>query len=151
MRQIVIFKLGKEEYGIDIMKVVEIVHLQEIRKVPETPNYIEGIVNLRGDIYPIYNLRTRFNMQDEEADEDTKIIIIKGKETDVGFIVDNVSEILNISQNNIEDAPSIIASRREQEYINGVAKEEGRMIVLLDIDKLVSDSDQGIINKMLEE
>ena len=151
MRQIVIFKLGKEEYGIDIMKVVEIVHLQEIRKVPETPNYIEGIVNLRGDIYPIYNLRTRFNMQDDEADEDTKIIIIKGKETDVGFIVDNVSEILNISQNNIEDAPSIIASRREQEYINGVAKEEGRMIVLLDIDKLVSDSDQGIINKMLEE
>ncbi|NLI89606.1 MAG: purine-binding chemotaxis protein CheW [Epulopiscium sp.] len=151
MRQIVVFKLGKEEYGIDIIKVVEIVHHQEIRKVPETPNYIEGIVNLRGDIYPIYNLRTRFNMKSEQIDEDTKIIIIKGEETDVGFIVDNVSEILNISESEIEDAPSIIASRTEQEYISGVAKEEGRMIVLLDIDKLVSDSDQNLIKKMLEE
>ena len=97
MGQVVIFKIGKEEYGIDIMKVVEIVLHQEIRQVPDTPHYIEGIINLRGEIHPIYNLRTRFKMTGKVADEQTKIIVIRTVERNIGFIVDNVSEILSIS------------------------------------------------------
>ena len=151
VRQIVIFKLGNEEYGIDIMKVVEIVLHQEIRQVPDAPSYIEGIINLRGDIHPIYNLRTRFNMPQKEADENTKIIVIRTTEMNVGFIVDGVSEILNIPMENIQDAPNIIRSRADEKYIQGVAKEENRMIVLLDIDQLVSDQDYGVMNRIVEE
>lgn len=150
MRQIVIFKLGKEDYGIDIMEVVEIILHQEIRSMPETPDYIEGIVNLRGDIHPIYNLRTRFNMETREPDEDTKIIVIRTPRMNIGFIVDSVSEILNISTQNIEDAPMIISAGEKSRYINGVAKEEGRIIVLLDVDQLVSSDDETVINKMIE-
>ena len=151
MRQIVIFNLGKEAYGIDIKKVVEIVLHQEIRHVPDAPSYIEGIVNLRGDIYPIYNLRTRFEMESKEADENTKIIVIRTPEMNVGFIVDSVSEILNVPIRNIEDAPNIISSKDDGRYIQGVAKEENRIIVLLDIDKLVSDRDYDLMNDMVEE
>ena len=90
MRQIVIFKLGNEEYGVDITKVVEIVLHQEVRHVPDAPNHIEGIVNLRGDIHPIYSLTKRFNMEQRLADENTKIIIMRTTEMNVGFIVDYV-------------------------------------------------------------
>ena len=151
MKQIVIFKLGNEEYGIEIMKVVEIVLHQEIRMVPDTPNYIEGIINLRGDIHPIYNLRTRFNMGDKAADENTKIIVIRTVERNIGFIVDSVSEILNIPNADIENAPSILNSKADGKYILGVAKYDARMIVLLDIDALVTDRDYKLMDKMVEE
>lgn len=151
MRQIVIFKLGKEEYGIDIMQVVEIVLYQEIRNVPDTPSYIEGIVNLRGDIHPIYNLRKRFHMEQYEPDEHTKIIVIRTTERNIGFIVDYVSEILSIPEEDIQDAPNIINSRPEDQYIQGIAKHNDRIVVLLDINKLVSGKDYAIINKIVEE
>lgn len=151
MKQVVIFKLGKEEYGIEITKVVEIVLHQEIRMVPDAPKYIEGIINLRGDIHPIYNLRTRFNMEKKVADESTKIIVIRTVERNVGFIVDNVSEILNIPNADIQDAPSILNSKPDEKYILGVAKYDNRMIVLLDIDALVTDKDYEVMNDMVEE
>lgn len=151
MRQIAIFTLGKEEYGIDITKVVEIVLHQEVRKVPNTPNYIEGIVNLRGDIHPIYNLRTRFHMGDRVADEDTKIIVIRTVERNIGFIVDNVVEILNVPVENIQNAPDILNSGGHKKYILGIAKEEDRIIVLLDIDSLVTEEDYEVISEIVKE
>lgn len=150
-RQIVIFKLGDEEYGIDIMKVVEIVLYQAVRKVPDVPNYIEGIINLRGDIHPIYNFRKRFRMPERQTDENTKIIIIRTTEMNIGFIVDNVSEILNIPSNDIQGAPQLINPRADRKYILGVAKQEERMVVLLDVDKLVTDHDYSIMNQIVEE
>ena len=149
MRQIVIFRLGKEEYGIDIIKVVEIVLHQEIRQVPDGPSYIEGIVNLRGDIHPIYNLNKRFKMKQEAVDEETKIIVLKTHKRDIGFVVDGVSEILNIPINDIQQAPDIISAG--QQYIDGIAKYENRMIVLLDVDKLVSESDYETIDEIIKE
>lgn len=149
-RQIVIFKLGEEEYGIDIMKVVEIVLYQEVRKVPDVPKYIEGIINLRGDIHPIYNFRKRFRMPERAIDDNTKIIVIRTTEMNVGFIVDNVSEILNIPSQDIQSAPKLINQRAEGKYILGVAKQEERMIVLLDVDKLVTDHDYSIMNEIIE-
>lgn len=149
MRQIVIFRLGKEEYGIDIIKVVEIVLYQQVRQVPDGPSYIEGIVNLRGEIHPIYNLSKRFSMEQEPVDEETKIIVLKTQKMEVGFIVDGVSEILNIPTEDIERAPEIISAG--EQYIDGIAKYENRMIVLLDVDKLVSDKDYKTIDKIIEE
>ncbi len=149
MRQIAIFKLGKEEYGIDITRVVEIVLHQEIRPVPDGPSYIEGIVNLRGDIHPIYNLSKRFNMVEKEVDEETKIIVIRTSQMNIGFIVDSVSEILNIPKDDIESAPAIINSG--DQYVEGIAKQDNRIIVLLDIDKLISRQDYDVINKIVEE
>lgn len=151
MRQIAIFKLGKEEYGIDITKVVEIVLHQEIRQVPDGPSYIEGIVNLRGDIHPIYNLSKRFHMAEKEADEETKIIVIRTSQMNIGFIVDSVSEILNIPKDDIEGAPPIINTNSGDQYVEGIAKVDNRMIVLLDIDKLVSRQDYDVINQIIEE
>lgn len=150
MQQIVIFKLGKEEYGIDIIKVVEIVLHQEVRKMPDAPSYIEGIVNLRGDIHAVYNLRNRFHMDQREADEHTKIIVLKTTQMNIGFIVDSVSEILNIPEEDIQSAPAIIHSRPEDKYIAGVAKHDNRMIVLLDIDQLVTDKDYDAMNKIIK-
>lgn len=151
MRQIAIFKLGKEDYGIDITKVVEIVLHQEIRHVPDGPSYIEGIVNLRGDIHPIYNLSKRFHMVEKEPDEETKIIVIRTSEMNIGFIVDSVSEILNIPKEDIQEPPTIINSNSGDQYIEGIAKYENRMIILLDVDKLVSSQDYDVINKIIEK
>lgn len=151
MSQVVIFKIGNEEYGIDIMKVVEIVLHQEIRQVPDTPHYIEGIINLRGEIHPIYNIRTRFKMPDKVADEHTKIIVIRTVERNIGFIVDNVSEILSIADDDVQSAPSIVNTTSEGRYIQGVAKQGNRMIVLLDVDKLVSENDYQVMDEMVEE
>ncbi len=148
MRQIVIFKLGNEEYGIDITKVVEIVLHQEVRHVPDAPSHIEGIVNLRGDINPIYSLTKRFNMEQRMADENTKIIIMRTTEMNVGFIVDYVSEILGISEEDIQSVPNIINRTPKEQYIEGVAKYDNRIIVLLDIDRLVSDKDYAIMDKL---
>lgn len=150
VRQIVIFKLGNEEYGLDIKKVVEIILHQEIRKVPDVPKHIEGIVNLRGDIHPIYNLRTRFNMEAAVADEHTKIIVIRTVERNIGFIVDSVSEILSIPNGEIQDAPSIVNTGAAG-YIQGVAKQDKRLIVLLDIDKLVSEKDYKVMDTMIQD
>lgn len=150
MRQIVIFKLGNEEYGIDIMKVVEIVLYQAIRNVPDAPSYIEGIVNLRGDIHPIYNLTKRFQMVQHKADEHTKIIVIRTPKMNVGFIVDYVSEIFSIPEEDIQNAPEIINSQAADQYIQGIAKLDDRIIILLDIDKLVSAKDYDVMNKIIK-
>lgn len=151
VKQNVILKLEREEYGIDIQKVAEIVLYQEIRQVPDAPRYIEGLINLRGEIYPIYNLRTRFAMEPREADEETKILIIRTAQMNIGFIVDSVSEIINIPVDNIEDTPAIIDLATDERYIQGIAKQDGRMIVLLDIDQLVSSKDYKIMNKIREK
>ncbi len=151
MRQIVIFKLGNEEYGIDIKKVVEIVLYQEIRQVPDAPDYIEGIINLRGEIHPIYNLRTRFKMSTKEADDDTKIIVIRTVERNIGFIVDSVSEILNIPKGEIQPAPTIVSSKEDDQYILGIAKQGKRLIVLLDVDELVTEQEHKAIDEFVEE
>lgn len=145
-QQIVVFKLANQEYGIDIMRVIEIISYQEIRPIPEVPVYIEGIINLRDEIYPIYNLRERFKLVKQEEIQDTKIVLMKLEELQVGFIVDSVCEILTITEGNIEATPKMI-SKYNSKYITGVTKKDGRMILLLDVDLLVSDEDQ---QKMVE-
>ncbi|MGL4800102.1 MAG: chemotaxis protein CheW [Cellulosilyticaceae bacterium] len=146
--QIVVFKLGAQEYGIDIMRVIEISDYKTVTQVPEVPDYIEGIINIRGDIYPIYNLRKRFRMNDQGIDENTKMIQMNLGEIKVAFVVDNVCEILTVKEEEVEATPKMI-SRYESKYITGVSKHGERIILLLDIDLLVSDKDQEILGELV--
>lgn len=139
--QIVVFKLGKEEYGIDIMRVLEIIDYREVTPIPELPEYIEGMVNIRSDIYPIVNLRKRFRLKGQGVDTESKIILMNLEELKVGFVVDSVCEILSISEDMIQRTPKFIA-KYQSKYITGVTKQNDRMILLLDVDLLISEDDQ---------
>lgn len=142
--QIVVFKLGKEEYGIDIMRVLEIIDYREVTPIPELPEYIEGMVNIRSDIYPIVNLRKRFRLKGQVIDAESKIVLMNLEELKVGFVVDSVCEILSISEESIQKTPKLIA-KYESKYITGVTKQNDRMILLLDVDLLISEDDQEVL------
>lgn len=139
--QQVIFRLDNEEYGLDIMKVNGIEKYQEVVKVPNSPEYIEGIINLRGEVLPIYSLRKKFNLVAKPIDDETKIIVTYTNDMKVGFVVDAVAEILHIDLDNIVDAPKIVAGINRK-YIKSVAKQESRMIILIDVDLIVSDEEK---------
>lgn len=148
--QQVIFKLDNEEYGLDIMKVNGIEKYQEVVKVPNSPEYIEGIINLRGEVLPIYSLRKKFALTKKQIDEETKIIVVFTNEVKVGFVVDSVQEILHIDLDNVEEAPRLVTGINRK-YIKSVAKQEERMIILIDIDLIVSDEEKIELGEALEE
>jgi purine-binding chemotaxis protein CheW len=149
MIQQVVFKLDKEEYGLDIMNVYVIEKYQEVVKMPNTPEYIEGIINLRGEVLPIYSLRKKFNLQNKEINDQTKIIVTYTNDMKIGFVVDSVAEIVHIDEEVIEEAPKIVAGISRQ-YIKSVAKLEDRMVILLDIDKIVSEEEQAQLGQVVE-
>ncbi len=148
--QQVIFSLDQEEYGLDIMKVNGIEKYQYLVKIPNTPKYIEGMINLRGDVLPIYSLRKKFNLEEKPVDEDTKIIVVNTHDMMIGFVVDSVSEILHINENAIEPAPKIVTGIHRR-YITRIAKVEKRMIILIDIDLIVSDEEKIELEGALED
>lgn len=147
-RQIVVFKLQGQEFGIDIMKVLEILNYCTIRNVPEVPNYIEGIINVRGTVYPIINLRTRLQIApcEDEGEGQCKIILLNLEETRVGFMVDSVSEILTVEESDIEQSPYVNQAGKIS-FLEGIVKKEDKMILVLDVNVLISDEE----NIMLEE
>ena len=146
--QIVVFQVANQEYGIDIMRVIEISDYRVVTPVPEVPAYIEGIINIRGDIYPIYNLRKRFRITEGIVNEDTKIIQMNLEEIKVAFVVDNVREILTIDNDEVDETPKML-TRYESKYIKGVTKHGDRIILLLDVDLLVSNTDQKILEEIV--
>ena len=148
--QQVIFRLDHEEYGLNIMQVNGIEKHQEVVKVPNSPKYIEGIINLRGEVLPIYSLRKKFNLEPKETDDETKIIVVNTNDMMIGFVVDSVSEILQIEEETIEQAPKIVTGINRK-YIKSVAKQEGRMIILIDIDLIVSDEEKAELEEVIVE
>ena len=145
----VVFHLDHEEYGVDIMKVNVIEKYQEIVKVPNSPEYIEGIINLRGEILPIFNLRKKFGLKEKLVDENTKIIVVFLGQMKVGFIVDSVSQIINIEDTQTEPAPRIVTGVNRR-YIQSVAKVDERMIVLLDVDLMLEDEEKLSLGAILD-
>ena len=135
------FKLAEEEYGLEILKVRTIIELMPITPVPQTPHFVCGVINLRGQIIPVINIRLKFGMSAIEKTDETCIIVVQvtgEKETvDVGIMVDGVSEVLDIEQKEIEDAPAF-GSELVSDYILGMAKTKGSVKILLDIDKILS-------------
>ena len=138
--QLVTFSIGSEEFGVDILKVIEIIRTMEITKVPKAPAFVEGVINLRGLVIPIIDLRRRFGLAEKAGDSDTRIIVIEINGMSVGFVVDSVSEGLRIPANTVEPAPPVVAGV-DSDYISGVGKLEDRLLILLDLDKLLSADD----------
>ncbi len=133
--QLVIFKLGREEYGVSILQVQEIKRITEITRVPHTPEYIKGVINLRGSVLPVLDLKRRLNLPQEQSTENTRIIIVKVQEISVGMIVDAVSEVMTINQENI-DSPDVVAGSVSANYLSGVGKLEDRLLILLNLEEI---------------
>lgn len=142
--QYVIFRLDDEEYGLDIMNVHGIEKRQQVVKIPNTPAYIEGIINLRQEVLPVYNLRKKFSLKNAEMTNDSKIIVTQANDMAIGFIVDSVAEILHIEDEVIQETPKII-SGVDRKYIKSVAKLEDRMVIILDIDLVLNEEEQKAI------
>jgi len=141
MLQLVGFKLGDEEYAIDVLKIQEIIRLVEITSVPRTENYIMGVMNLRGKVIPVVDLRVRFNLEKSDFDKKTRIIVVRFEKENIGFVVDEVTQVVRINKSMIEPTPPLVGSIG-QEYILGICKYDERLIILLDIDTLIYE-DKG--------
>jgi purine-binding chemotaxis protein CheW len=139
------FSLANEEYGIGILKVREIIGMMPIRSVPQTPGFVKGVINLRGKVIPVVDLRLKFSMSEAEYTERTSIIVVDvsvnpDKFIHIGIVVDYVSEVVNIKADDIEAAPAV-GSRLNTEYILGMAKIGKGVKILLDIDRILSGED----------
>lgn len=138
------FALGKEEYGLEILKVREIIGLMDITAVPRTPAYVRGVINLRGQVITVVDLRAKFEMPSAQKTDQTCIIVVEiengGRKLNTGIIVDRVSEVQNIAGEKIEDAPSL-GNAEDQDFILGMGKIGDSVKILLDIDKVLSTND----------
>lgn len=135
--QLVSFRLGQEEYGIEITRVQEIILMGEITRVPQTPPFIKGLINLRSTVIPIVDLRLRFGLQSETPTDETRIMVVNVQGKTIGLIVDAVSEVLRISNDQIAPSPPTVAGLG-RDYLTGLVKLEKRLLILLDIDKIFS-------------
>ncbi|TYQ13182.1 UNVERIFIED_CONTAM: purine-binding chemotaxis protein CheW [Acetivibrio alkalicellulosi] len=142
-RQFVVFKLGKEDYGLDIKKVTTIEKMLAVTRVPNTPNYIKGVINLRGDIVPVMDIRTKFGFDTVEETEETRIIILKLNEISFGIIVDEVDEVLNLTEESIENVANF-SNDLSLDYILGVGKIEDRIVTLLNLEKFTDIEYDGM-------
>jgi len=144
------FSLAEEEYGIGILKIKEIIGMMPITPVPQTPEHVKGVINLRGKVIPVVDLRLRFGMESIEYDERTCIIVVEiaGQSGTVmiGIVVDAVSEVLNINGDDIEETPTF-GSKLNTDYILGMAKMEGGVKILLDIDKVLSTEEIAVLEE----
>ena len=136
------FALGHEEFGLEILKVREIIGYMQITAVPQTPAHVKGVINLRGQVIPVVDLRLKFGMNAAEVTEETCIIVVEINQTDrkfqTGIVVDRVKEVLDIEGENIEDAPQF-GSNVETNFILGMGKVNGAVKILLDIDKVLGN------------
>ena len=138
--QLVTFNIAEEEFGVDILSVQEIIRLMQITTVPRAPTCIEGVINLRGKVIPVIDMRKRFNLPAIDRDSRTRIIVMEFGSKIVGFLVDAVSEVLRIPASTVESAPAVV-SGVGSEYIKGVGKLDDRLLILLDLDSLLEGTD----------
>lgn len=135
-QQLVAFKLGEEEYAVDILMVQEIIRSTHITRVPRAPIFFTGVLNLRGTVVPVIDSHIRFNLPEIELTEDSRIIVFKVEDTTVGMTIDNVTEVLKIPFKDIE-RPTV-ANGVENEFIKGIGKIGGRLLIILDVVKMLT-------------
>jgi len=149
--QIVIFELGSEHFGADIAKVESIIKIQPITQLPHAPGFVEGVTNLRGKVLPVIDLRKRFSLPTQETDKNSRIIVVSVDQTEVGMIVDEVSEVLTLPEGSVEAAPPI-ATTIDSSFIRGIAKlgvngnsggPAERLVILLDLAQVLSTKEQA--------
>lgn len=144
--QLVSFKIGKEEFGVDILTVQEINRMLQITTVPNSPDFIEGVINLRGKIIPVIDLRIKLGMAKNLHDNNTRIVVVELKGNTIGFIVDEVSEVLRIPKNITETPPEII-NGIDNDFITAIGKIEDRLLILLDFEKIISSNEFTLFQK----
>ena len=135
-QQLVVFNLSGGGYGVDIGTVREIIRMQEITQIPKTPPYVEGVINLRGRVIPVLNLRERFGMEAGEESLAKRIVVVDTGEQSMGFVVDAVSEVLRVPRTAVEPPPSVVTSA-DSDYVVGIVKLPDRLISLLDLERML--------------
>ncbi len=136
-RQYVVFSIGEEDFGLSIENISSIEKMLEIFKIPNAPNYIEGLANLRGKVYTIFNLRKRFNLPGIEFDDNTKIIIANTSSSEIGIIVDEVHEIVKVDDDQFSPIPNALSNLKDR-FLSGTANVDDRLIMILDSEKVLS-------------
>lgn len=138
-QQLVVFDLAQEAYGVDIGTVREIIRMQDVTSVPHRPDYVAGVINLRGRITPVVDLRKRFDLPQADITRDSRIVVVDIDGHDIGMIVDAVAEVLRISTTQIEP-PSYVLAAGGSDYIVGIAKLESRLVLLLDLERVLTSA-----------
>lgn len=142
--QLVTFRLGNEEFSLDILRVQEIIRHMDLTRVPRTPEFVDGVINLRGRVIPVLDLRKRFGLPAGERTNDTRIIVVDVDDRTVGLKVDAVSEVLRLPSDTVEPPPAIVTGT-ESEYIKGVGKLDGRLLILLDVARILSRTERDAL------
>ena len=143
--QMVSFKLDNEEYGIEVLKVREIIRMIPITHMPNSPQYIEGIINLRGKIIPVVSMRKKFGLMEQDNGVQTRIVVMDICGELMGFIVDSVSEVIRISGSEIQPPPNVASGGIDQECIAGVINQAERLLVLLELERLFSHEEKALL------
>lgn len=141
LNQFVVFKLGDEEFGIDVMRVREIARSTTITRVPRSPAFIDGMINLRGTLAPVINLRRRFGFELKEMGEETRIVIAELDGKPIGMIVDAATEVMRIDGEDIEETHEIVTTEVSKDYLKGIGKVGNRMIIILDLTNLLTKNE----------
>ena len=147
--QVVIFRLGREELGARIDQVKEIIEMTHITRMPKAPSFIEGVINLRGEVVAVIDLAKQFDLPASERGEKTRIVVVDVDDNIVGMIVDSVPEVLRISMGNIDPTPSLIESRIDTRYIEGIGKLDDRLFVLLNLSKVLSPEEMESVEEAM--
>lgn len=138
----VTFRLESEKYGINVMQVQEVLRVTEIAPVPGAPSYVLGIINLRGNVVTVIDTRMRFGLAPKEMDDSTRIVIIESDEQVVGILVDSVAEVVDLNTMEIETAPNV-GTDENTKFIQGVSSHDNELLILVDLNKLLSDEEWG--------
>lgn len=146
-RQLVVFQLGAELYGVEISRVHEIIRLQAVARIPHSPPFVEGVINLRGKVISVINLRRRFGLPAADDTRDGRIVVVDINDQVIGMVVDGVSEVLRVNTATIEP-PSPAVSGIDSEYLQGIVKLPERLVILLDLDRVLTREERS---KTLEE
>lgn len=137
-RQLVVFDLSNESYGVEINAVREIIRVQAVTRVPDAPEYVQGVMNLRGSVIPVIDLRSRFGLEAVEQTDESRIVVVDIDGEGIGMSVDAVTEVLRISEASIEP-PSALVSTEESYYIQGIVRLESRLLILLELERVLSE------------
>ncbi|HUI69634.1 MAG TPA: chemotaxis protein CheW [Spirochaetia bacterium] len=136
VKQLISFAVGEEVYGFELQHVKEVIRMREITWLPETPSYVQGIINLRGQVIPVIDLREKFGLPSTEATAETRVIVVEVEESVVGMVVDSADEVVRLPESQFEPPPTVL-SKESQSYITAVGKQEDRLITLLDVKRLL--------------
>ena len=146
-RQLVVFELSGEHYGVDILSVDSIIRLQPVTQMPHAPNFVEGVTNLRGTVLPVIDLRKRFGLPARKATKDTRIVVVEMNGETVGMVVDAVTEVLSVPGENVEPPPSLV-STVDSTFITGIARVSERLVILLDLNQVLNTEEQASLQSL---